>query len=97
MLANKRIKSVASKNYDFLFIYSSIPIRSNGYVLKHLKFLAEELSNRGYVVGLKLVPLHFTKITLEEFKKGKITLRTFTIGLINNLFFLTSLILSFQL
>lgn len=96
MLSNKRSKQVASRSYDFLFVSSSIPVYSNGYVLKHLNFLANELSNRGYVVGLKLAPLHSTKIAFEEFKKGKISLRTFAFVLINNFFFLTGLPLSFQ-
>ena len=86
----------ASKGYDFLFVCSSIPVHSNGYVLKHLNFLANELSKRGYVVGLKLTPLHSTKIALKEFKKSKISLRTFTFVLANNLFFLTNLSSSFQ-
>ena len=87
MLSNKQPKGNASKSYDFLFINSSIPVHSNGYVLKHINFLADELSKRGYVVGLKLAPLHHIKITLQELKKGKISFRTFVFALISNLFF----------
>lgn len=96
VLSNRRQKGTMSKSYDFLFIYSYIPVRSTGYVLKHLNFLAGELSHRGYLVGLKLTPLHYMKINLEEFKKGGVSLNIFLRVLFNGLFFLTGLLSLYQ-
>jgi hypothetical protein len=97
VLSNKQHGRGAFKSYDFLFIYSYISVHSTGYVLKHLNFLAEELSKRGYFVGLKLIPMHFAKLILEEFKNGEISLNTFLRVLINSLFFLTGLRSYYQL
>lgn len=80
------------RNYDFVFIHSSIsPFGAAGYVLKHLNFLAEELCNRGYTVGIKFIPIHYIKITWQEFKKGGISFRNFLIAFVLNLIFYNSI------
>ena len=93
MLSNRNLKDNVVKDYDFLFIYSYIPIRVNGYVLKHLNYLAEELSKRGYSVALKLVPLHTIRLSLKEFKNHEISLNTFLRIMLNGIFFINRSIL----